>query len=73
MILRMTAPDLVRRTSRRIAAAVIAFGIAAALAVVAATPSDAHPVPQKPLKVSTVGFKGNTVQQSYKITGTSVS
>jgi hypothetical protein len=133
MLLRMTALDLVRRTSRRVAAAAIAFGIAAALAVVAATPSDAHPVPPKPLKVitvrgpphhrayvlkvwakvhtpfclshahgkpirhflawhactgltrylvtttvngrrvgfaqSTVGFKGNTVQQSYKISG----
>jgi hypothetical protein len=128
----MIAPALVRRTARRITAAAVAFGIAAALAVVAATPSGAHPVPTKPLKVitvngphhrtyvlkvwakvhtpfclshahgkpirhflarhsctgltrylvttkisgrrvgfaqSTVGFKGNTVQQTYKITG----
>jgi hypothetical protein len=37
----MIAPDVVRRTARRIAAAVVAFGIAAALGVVAATPSGA--------------------------------
>jgi hypothetical protein len=132
MLKRMIAPAFVRRTARRVAAAVIAFGIAAALAVVAATPSGAHPVPHKPLKTitvrgpqqrtyvldvwakvhtrscrshahgaavrhflarhtctgltrylvttnvdgrrvgfaqSTVGFKGNTVRQSYQITG----
>jgi hypothetical protein len=50
----MIAPAFVSRTARRVTAAAVAFGIAAALAVVAATPSGAHPVPTKPLKAITV-------------------
>jgi hypothetical protein len=38
----MIAPAFVRRIARRIAATAVAFGIAAALGVVAATPSGAR-------------------------------
>jgi hypothetical protein len=51
----MIVPAFVRRTARRITAAVLAFGIAAALGIVAATPSGAHPVPQEPLEVVSSG------------------
>lgn len=50
----MNAFAFARRTVRRAAAVVVAFGIATVLAVVAATPSGAHPVPHKPLKIITV-------------------
>ena len=43
MLSRMIAPAFVRRTAHRITAAVVAFGIAAALGVVAATQPGAQP------------------------------